>query len=183
MKGTILPSLREGICQKLDFVVATPAANAAGGRSRRQPEVSLGTLAERGDGSRTGEPPVDRVAGVEPHEPEKAVEADSGEQVGDFRRLDGCWRSGCLGDEDRIVGQSPHGDNGWPEHRCENRGRAGVVAVDSDPVHVGGAGPPWTGCGYPALLVEVVDRPQPGDVRGARRPEERDNVPPGGYED
>ena len=51
---------------------------------------------------RAAEAPVLYVHGVEPDEPEQAIEANTSKQVSNFRWLPRGGRRGCLGNEYRV---------------------------------------------------------------------------------
>src|SRR6478609_10629320 len=115
----------------------TTLREASGG-----PAVAPGAFAEGRERLRAAQPPVLGVSDVEPDEPEQPVQADSGEQVGDLRRLArGGYGSG-LRDEDGSTRYLAYGRYGRPEQRTERRRRVVVVAVDADPGHVLPARPP-----------------------------------------
>src|SRR5580693_8084755 len=108
------------------------------------PLVDPDAAAEGGYCRRAGHLPALFLVHVEPDEAEQPVGAGAGEQVSDFAGLVRARRGG-LGDEDGIVGQLPHGLDGWTEQRRERPGRLGVITVDADPGHVRITRPPGGG--------------------------------------
>ena len=124
------------------------------------------------------------VCGIEPHEPEQPVRVNASEHVSDLRWLVGGSCRACLGDEDRVAGQRAYGGDRGPEQGSELPVRLEVVAVYPHPGHIGAARPP-PGRGRDVAARRVVDdvhRPQPGHVPDSQIAEQRDDVPPGGYE-
>ncbi len=128
--------------------------------------------------------PIHIVNGVEPDESQQTVQADTGEQVSNFRRLvrGRCGR--CLGYKHRSMSEPAYSGDGWPEQGSEFPGRLVVVAVKPHPrsrTCCQATTVPDRRCCLTSM--RDVDRPQPGDVACSQVAEYGHDVPPNGSED
>src|ERR1700753_2136928 len=148
----IIPFFMDTFCV-ITLYLTTSSNGAPTGRLRliralglrtRTAEIPLRLLAERGEHLRAADAPVlARFVDVEPQESEQPVGPDAREHVRRRVLLNGRGVSPGLGDEDRrIPAQVAHVDDGRAEHLAEAVAGRVVVAVDPDPVHVGGPRPP-----------------------------------------
>src|SRR5690348_4801661 len=117
---------------------------------------------------------------VEPHQPERAIVAHSGEQVRDLPGLISFGTHRDLGQQHRSTGKGPYFGDSLAEDAEEGLRRIIVITVDPDPGDVLLAGPPRSDRTSTPLI--RLKCPQPGDVSRVPSPEHGHDVPPSGHE-